>query len=401
MAPVKLRGMTWSHRRAIDPLVGTLPVFHLRFPQVDIEWTARPLSGFEFTSVDALASEYDLIILDHPFAGAIAASHSLLPLDDVLSPGVNPFVGPSLDTYRIDGSVWAVPVDAACQVGVSRPDLMARLDVAVPTNWGEVLALGEAARHVDLWLAIGLNGVHSLMTFFTLMANMGSPCATRRDEEFADRHTALEALAIMRDLLHLCPPGVLDWNSIELHDQMVRRDDLVFCPAVYCYATYAEADQRKPLRFHNWPGPRGCAGSTIGGTGLGVSARSRHPQEALAYARFAAELETQRAFAGLHGQPAHKRVWEDDAINQRFGGCYRDTRATIDSSWVRPRYNGYLTFQGHGGELLEAHLRGDIEAAAVLDKLQLLHCVAEGSRHEMRGRMPSGFPGFWTTSHLA
>lgn len=373
MAPIKLRGMTWDHRRAIDPLIGTIPMFRARHPHIEIEWSARPLSGFEFASVDALAKEYDFIILDHPFTGEIAASRSLVPLDDIVAPGDDPFVGPSLDSYRANGSLWAMPVDAACQVGVARPDLMQAIGAAIPADWRELMALGGKAKRKGLWLAIGLKGVHGLMTFFTLMANLGSPCAIRQNREFADRLVAREALALMRGLLRFCPPEVLDWNSIDLHDRMVARDDLVFCPAVYCYATYAEADQRRPLRFHDFPGPHGPAGSTIGGTGLGVSAHTRHLPEALAYARFAAEPATQRAFAQHHGQPAHRDAWDDEAINRRFGGCYRDTRATMEACWIRPRYRGYLAFQAKGGELIEAYLRGHVAADALLAELQRLH----------------------------
>lgn len=373
MANVKLRGMTWGHRRAIDPLLGTMPMFQAKHPHVEITWSSRPLSGFEFTSVDALALEYDFIILDHPFTGAIAASQSLVPLDRIVPQPGDPFVGPSLDSYRMNGCLWALPVDAACQVSVSRPDLMQKLGAAVPANWRELIGLGAKARRQGLWLAIGLKGVHSLMTFFTLMANLGAPCATQRDRAFADRHAAHEALALMRDLLRFSPPAGLDWNSIDLHDRMVERNDLVFCPAVYCYATYAEADQRRPLRFHDLPGPKGLAGSTIGGTGLGVSAHTRHLPEALAYAGFAMEATTQRAFASHHGQPAHRDVWEDSAIDARLGGCFRATRATMEACWIRPRYQGYLDFQARGGELVEAHLRDQITADALLAELQRLH----------------------------
>jgi multiple sugar transport system substrate-binding protein len=373
MAPVKLKGMTWNHRRAIDPLVGTAPMFREQRPHVEIEWSSRPLSKFEFASVDDLAAEYDLIILDHPFAGAVAASQSLVPLNDIVEGNEHAFVGPSLASYRMNGLLWALPVDAACQVAVSRPDLMQALAAEVPLNWNDLAALGATARRKGLRLAIGLKGVHSLMTFFSLMANIGSPCATSQELEFADRHAAREVLALMRDLLRYCPPEALDWNSIELHEKMVARDNLVFCPSVYAYATYAEADRRQPLRFHNFPGPTGPAGSTIGGTGLGVSARTRHLPEALAYARFAAKFDTQRAFALHHGQPAHRKVWEDDAINQRFADCFRNTSATIDACWIRPRYPGYLAFQRKGGDLMEAHLRGLIAESALLAELQRLH----------------------------
>jgi multiple sugar transport system substrate-binding protein len=371
MTRVRLRAMTWDHRRAIDPLVETLPLFQARHPGIDVTWTARPLHGFEFTPVDRLARDYDLIVLDHPFAGSIAKTGCLVPLDGLIEG--DPYVGPSLASYRFDDHLWAVPIDAACQVAASRPDLLARLGARVPRNWEEVLALGTRARRHGLSLAIGLQGVHSLMTFFTLCANLGRPCAIEPEDPLFDAATAREALALLRALLAHCPHAALDWNSIALHEVMSERDDLVFCPAVYCYATYAEADRPARLAFHDLPGPRGHGGSTIGGTGLGVSAHCAHREAACAYARFVAERETQFAFARHHGQPAHRDVWEDEEIDRRFLGCFRATRATIETSWVRPRYHGYLDFQAAAGALIERHLRGEIAERELLDRLAGLH----------------------------
>ncbi|MGE0211578.1 MAG: ABC transporter substrate-binding protein [Parvibaculaceae bacterium] len=373
MAQIRLKGMTWDHRRAVEPLIGTLSAFRQAHPDIDVSWEARPLSGFEFTPVRELADRYDLIVLDHPFAGDIAEGRYLLPLDEIAPPETaQAFVGPSLETYRYGDSLWALPIDAATQVAVSRPDLLKAMG-SVPGTWAETLALGHAARRKGLSLAIGLKGVHSLMTFFSLMANLGTPCAVEPDMPLFERDDARTALSLIKDLLALCPAEALDWNSIALHDQMVGRDDLVFCPAVYCYATYAEADQRRPLRFHEFPGPNGFKGATIGGTGLAVSAACRTPEAAFAYARFLAEAPTQLAFAHHHGQPARVEAWDDKAVNTRFGNCYRDTRATQDGSWVRPRYKGYLTFQEEAGDLIEAHLRGEVDEGELLDDLLGLH----------------------------
>jgi len=143
----------------------------------------------------------------------------------------------------------------------------------------------------------------------------------------------------------------------------------VFCPAVYCYATYAEADHRQPLRFHDFPGPHGARGSTIGGTGLGISAYSAAPAAALTYARFAASATTQRAFARNHGQPARIEAWQDSTIDARFGGCYGATLRTMEQCWIRPRFTGYLGFQAKAGPLIERHLRftASTRALAMLD----------------------------------
>jgi len=380
MADLHLKGITWDHRRAIDPLTKTLGLFRSRFPDIDIQWFSRPLHGFEFTPVADLATDYDLIVLDHPFVGDIAASSCLLPLDDVLDPRqLMAFVGPSLETYRFAERLWAIPIDAACQVAASRPDLMAKLNQPPPTDWSQLIDLGRAASRANLSLAMGLRGVHSLMTFFSLCANLGSPCNVEPRHGLVDHDAAREALALLRELVSLCPKLCLDWNSIELHEAMVARDDLVFCPAVYCYATYAEPDRPCPLRFHDMPGPRGAQGSTIGGTGLGISARCRQPEAAKAYARFAASPTAQLGFARNHGQPALRTIWDDHEINRQFGDCYRSTRKTIEQSWIRPRYRGYLEFQAKAGTLTELHLRGVIAETALLDNLERLHNRAGGS----------------------
>jgi multiple sugar transport system substrate-binding protein len=371
MARVKLRGMTWGHRRAIDPLLATKALFEQQHPDIEIEWASRPLSGFEFTPVQDLAKEYDLIVLDHPFCGEIAATGCLLAVDDVIAAaGGNRYVGPSLDSYSYAGACWAVPIDAACQVAVSRPDLLQALNAMPPIDWRELIALGQKASTKGLKLAIGLRGVHSLMTFFTLCANLGTPCSTDPEQPLVGRDTARTALDHIRSLLAHCPRESLDWNSIELHDVMVARDDLVTCPAVYCYATYAEGDQRRPLRFHDMPGPNGLKGSTIGGTGLGISAVRGAGEAALAYARFAASPEVQRFFAENHGQPARRETWTDPAIDARFGNCYSSTLKTMEACWIRPRFPGYLGFQAKGGDLIEQHLRGQMDEATLLDLLQ-------------------------------
>jgi multiple sugar transport system substrate-binding protein len=371
MSEIRLRGMTWDHRRAVDPLLATQAMFAKTHPGIAIEWSTRPLHGFEFTPIAELARSFDMVILDHPFCGDIAASQCLLPVDEILKTEPRQaFVGPSLQTYVYAGKTWAVPVDAACQVAVSRPDLMARLAARAPNDWAQLLELGSSAARHGLKLAIGLRGVHSLMTFFTLCANAGRPCATSPDQSFADPDAAQAALEQMRALLSLCPKEALDWNSIDLHDVMVARDDLIFCPAVYCYATYAEADQRRALRFHDFPGPCGPRGSTIGGTGLGISAHCAHPELAMAFARHAASAETQRGFAQHHGQPARIEAWRDGAIDARFGGCYSATLRTMEQCWIRPRFAGYLGFQAKAGTLIERHLRGDIAQRELLDHLQ-------------------------------
>jgi multiple sugar transport system substrate-binding protein len=370
----------WSHRRAVAPLKETLPEFAAEHPQIVIEWSERSLAGFEFDPVPMLAERFDLIILDHPFCGDIATSKCLVPLDDLAGLEDRLFVGPSLASYRYDGRIWALPIDAAAQVAVSRPELMGRLGVEVPRTWEDVVRLGRKANRSGMHIAIALKGVHSLMTFFTLCANLGAPCDGRSGHPLVNCDVARDALDAIEELLSLAPKAVLDWDSMGLHEAMAAGDSLVYCPAVYLYATYAEPDFRHPLRFHDFPGLRGPdpSGSTLGGTGLGISAKCHDLDAALAYAAYLLRPGTQAAFGRHHGQPARKEAWTAPDIDARFGGAFSATRATLEASWIRPRYPGYPQFQREGGELTELHLRGEIGRRALLDRLQQSHELWSG-----------------------
>src|SRR5687767_6758446 len=245
------------------------------------------------------------------------------------------------------------------------------------SNWSAVCFF-QAEDGIRDKLVTGVQTCALPISFFTLCANLGHPCATDPGEKLVERPVAAEALGAMRALLSVCPTAVLDWNSIDVHDAMVASDTLVYCPAVYCYATYAESDMGRPLGFHDLPGVAGPdpRGSTIGGTGLGISAYCREPEAALAYAGFLLDAATQKAFAAHHGQPARVEAWTDSVIDGRFGNSFSAIRRAIDSCWIRPRYPGYLAFQRRGGELVEAHLRGTISEARLIDALVDLHAVA-------------------------
>jgi multiple sugar transport system substrate-binding protein len=358
-AQIRLKGLTWDHRRAIDPMTEATVALKRDRPDIEIAWDVQPLSGFEFRPIEDIVASYDLLVFDHPHVGHAAEAGLLRPLDHLVPNDV--FIGPSLATYRWADTLWAVPVDAACQTACYRPDL---LPDGAPRTWSDMMALARRQR-----LGAALNGVHAFMTFLTLAANLGDPCAQTPDLPLVRRDTATRVLVAMRDLAAACPPEALDWNSIALQDAMCARDDLAYCPLVYGFATYAEADRSPRLAFADIPdfGGKGPLGSTIGGAGLGISARTSFPEAAEAFAAFVARSDTQCAIiAGHHGQPAHRDAWHDRDIDIHFGGFFSSTRATIENSSIRPRFPGYMAVQRMAGPLIENHLRGGHDEATVL-----------------------------------
>ncbi len=214
---------------------------------------------------------------------------------------------------------------------------------------------------------------HAFATVASLMANLGKPIATDPDAPFTfDRGTMGIALDALDEVLALSPPDACDWNAIQISEAMVARDDVAFTPSVYGYATYAEADMRAPLRFSDFCGLQAPfeAGSMLGGTGLAVSATTRHREVAFDFVRFCVSREAQdHIIAENHGQPALVTSWESAANDARFGGFYSRVRRSIETAWIRPRRPSYIRFQAAAGQAIESYCRRQIGRTEALDKV--------------------------------
>jgi multiple sugar transport system substrate-binding protein len=379
MANLNLKGLAWGHRRATGPLEPLTAAFRREHPDVSIEWTVRPLSDFEHQPIAAIADRFNLMILDHPFCGDIAASGACLPLEEAISelgPDADRlYVGPSLPSYRFAGHVWAAPIDAAIPHAAFRPDLLAKAGEPVPANWEETVQLGKRLRGAGLWIATPVASPHAFATVASLMANLGRPIATDPQKPFAfDLDAMAAALDALDAVLALSPPETLDWNAISLSEAMVARDDIAFTPSIYGYATYAEADMRAPLRFSNFCGLASPfpAGSMLGGTGLAVSAATKHKEAAIAFTRFClSPLAQERIIPEHHGQPALVSAWENARNDERFGKFFSGVRASIETAWIRPRGPRYIRFQAEAGGLVERYCR------RLLDKGSTIGAIAE------------------------
>src|SRR5436309_829135 len=176
--PIALTGITWNHTRGYLPMVATAQRFGELHPGVAIVWQKRSLQEFADYPIERLAERFDLLIIDHPFAGQAAEQRVLLPLDEHL-----------------------------------------------PAEFLADQATGSAG---------------------------------------------------------------LTRNPIATYEVMAATDDIVYCPFAYGYSNYARRGYaRHTLRFG---GLVSFAGqplrSTLGGTGLAISAHCRHVEQAVAYARF-------------------------------------------------------------------------------------------------------------------
>ena len=366
MSTIKLKGMTWSHPRGYDPMVAGADQW-LADKGVEIEWEKRSLQDFETFPVEELARNFDMIVIDHPHVGQITKEGCLVPLDVAgreaeLKALADGSVGQSFPSYNWQGRQWAFPLDAATQVQAWRPDLMDK----PATSWGEVLRLARAGK-----VLLPLRSPHSLMCFYTLVANAGAPCSV--EGELISVEDGSQAFEQLREIASLVKPECFGMDPIAVFEEMAKPDSDIACsPLIYGYVNYAMPGFRDRLiRFADIPaGAAGVAGSALGGTGIAVSAFSKHPEAAIDFAYWIASGEVQKGlYAASNGQPGHADAWEDDAVNQATSDFYRDTRATLEGAWVRPRHDGYMPFQEAASERINKGLLNNEKAEDVVADL--------------------------------
>ena len=375
----ELVGITWNHTRGWLPLAAAAQRFMDARPGVQITWQRRSLQEFADYPIQKLAERFDMIVIDHPFAGYAAAHPVLVPLDEYLPEAYLAdqranTVGASYESYVQGGHLWALPIDAATPVASARLDVLERHDAVVPQTWDELLAL--ARRRLVALPAIPID---ALMATYMVVIGLGeTPFIS--GEGMATPAIAVGALEALRELVLLCDPACTSRNPIRTYEAMVGGDDIGYCPCAYGYTNYARPSYTTPrptLAFGNLVSMHGTSlRSTLGGTGLAVTERCTGPARELAveFAAYCCSPEVQRGMWTIDGgQPGHRVAWLDDGCNEMTGNFFRDTLKTLDEAYLRPRHSGAIPFQDEASLVVHDYLVNGGSAAAAADRIDVLY----------------------------
>jgi multiple sugar transport system substrate-binding protein len=372
-----LRGLTWKHDRGLAPLLATASDFCEKHPEVKIQWETRSLQEFGEGSIRAVADNYDLVIIDHPYMGLVAREKCFLPLNeyftrDELQELSRDSVGQSYLSYCLEGHQWALPIDAAAQVAGYRADLLHANGFNVPQTWEEVLELAKFRRG---FVSPALSPLDSLMCFFTMCANLGEPPFTQSDKVVSEK-IGEQVLERLRFLADHSADGALSANPIAIWERMSSSDDIAYCPLAFGYSNYARNGYRsKLISFGLIPSSdHGPVGATLGGAGLAISRNCKHRDFALNYAFWITGKECQRSlYVESGGQPASKTAWQDPHANEITNGYFAATLPVLEKAWLRPRFAGFEDFQVEALATTCDFLKGKKSCRETLDALDELY----------------------------
>ena len=386
-----IRGMAWDHPRALLPLTAISANWSQRTGKT-VQWDARPLKDFEDQPLEELADRYDLVLIDHPFVETAALSGLVEPVEDwttadyLEDQSVNS-VGPSFPSYNWNGRHWALPIDAATQVGAARPDLF-DIEADWPEDWDAVAALAgrfDAGRKV----AIPLNPNHAYCAFLSVAVAMAGGGFWPAGERF-DAPVGTASLEFLKSLLPLLHPVSIESDPIAVSELMSRTDEIAFVPLMFGYSNYARQGFR-PRRLAFGEAPRGLSGrigSVLGGVGIALSARSMDREAAADLARLLVAPEVQAGrYVRSGGQPGHANAWNSPEADAMLNGFFSRTRRTMADAFLRPRTRGHRPFQEDAGMIVSAYLRDPAAGAAgtIGELTQLYDRLLEGWESDQIG----------------
>lgn len=354
-----IRGISWGHSRGITPLLAAAQRFSELYPGVTIQWDKRSLQQFADEPIEKLTRTYDLLVIDHPWVGRAASLGCVLPLDRHLSPGflkdqAENSVGYSHHSYHYGGHQWALAIDAATPAASCRMDLLDKAGMGVPATWKEVLEMARKGKVAVPGIPIDL-----LMSFYMFCIAHGTR-PFQHPDMVVDNETGVKALHTMRELYSLIDPSFYECNPIAVAERMTVTDEYWYCPFAYGYSNYArDGYARRRLTYADLVSMEdgGRLRSTIGGTGLAVSATSRHTALALQFLEMVLAPGFQSTFYVEHGgQPGHRRAWLNEKANRLTHNFFYTLLPVMERGYMRPRYDGYLYFQDHAGQFIQDYL---------------------------------------------
>jgi multiple sugar transport system substrate-binding protein len=165
-------------------------------------------------------------------------------------------------------------------------------------------------------------------------------------------------------------------NPIAVAEYMTTTDEYWYCPFAYGYSNYSrEGYARHTLTYTDLVQLNGHRlRSTIGGTGLAISAHSHQPKIALAFAEWIVSPAVQSTLYVEHGgQPGHRQAWIDPQANRLTRDYFYCVLPAMERGYMRPRYDGYLYFQDHGGDPIQEFLLKKRDIRSTLANLDQLY----------------------------
>ncbi len=285
---------------------------------------------FYVVNLEGRSAGFDVMMLDLIWVPEFARAGWLLDLTTRVSGDeLGAFFPSAVHAGSFAGRVWALPWNMNVGLLYYRADLLAKYGLQPPATWDELVAQVRRVRQDEgdprlegyLWQGKQYEGlvVNVLEAFWS----HGTDLLDADGRLLPDAATAAEALGFLRGLIE---SGISPRWTTAADEELSRRafgdGHAVFLrnwPYALDLLEAADSPVRGRVGIAPLPGRTAALrglGST-GGSHLGVARASRHPEEAVALARFLTSERAQRAIIAGTLYPARTALYHDPELLRR------------------------------------------------------------------------------------
>jgi multiple sugar transport system substrate-binding protein len=383
-------GVTLIFAAGNDPSGATeslINEYNAAHPGVTVKFQAMPANtdtqhDAYVTYLSARESSIDLYSLDVIWTAEFAKAGWIRQLPDGFL-DTDEFLAGPIQSVTYDGKLYAVPWFTDAGVLYYRKDLLEKAGLPVPETWDDFFsACEQIARPAGMdgfvWQGARYEGL--VCDFLEFLWGMGG---TLDAENLASDPAEVErgvtkAIKLMRSLIDrgVTPESVLTYKEEDSRRVFTESQALFMrnWPYAWSMAEGAESKVKGRVgiaRLSHAPGQTPY--STIGGWNVGVSAYTKHPEQALDFLRFirGERALKARAIAGAY-LPTRKSTYQDPdvlAADPHFASFFEVFKYTRNRprSPQYPRASDVIQEQVHGA--LAGEMSPESAARTIVEEL--------------------------------
>jgi multiple sugar transport system substrate-binding protein len=272
---------------------------------------------------------YDAIGFDYAWMKQYIDSKYLLPIDDMAAKqssliNMSDFVPAYVKWATVDGKQYALPWFGAVYMLYYRKDLLAQAGVSVPTTWEEYAAAAKTLQEktgVTGTTFIGKRDDPLLDEYWTIAWSYGAQITTDGKTSAVNSPEAVKALTVWRKALPYAPKDALaaDWPAAAAAFSEGKTAMMINFSDTSDALLAATSKVKDKVGFAAIPsGPTGKSTPNLGGWGLGISASSKHQQEAFDFIAWATSAEQQKAGLANGGSANRSSVLGDAELGSKY-----------------------------------------------------------------------------------
>jgi multiple sugar transport system substrate-binding protein len=288
--------------------------------------------------LEAKSSECDVLGTDVIWTAEYAAQNWLLDVSDFISKNGDKFIPSTVDTTEYEGKNWAIPFNSNAGFIYYRTDEVNE----APKDWE---TLYEEAGKGNGVVYQGFRYEGLTVNFLELLYSAGASVISEDGKEAtADSAEVKDVLTFMADGIKNgdAPKAVTTYKEEESRRAFESGNATFMRNWPYAYALGNDSKLKGKFDISTFPGYKGNEGAgVLGGYNLAISAYSKNPEGALAFAQYATEPEQQKLMATEASlPPTLTETYDDPAVKKAmpFAAELRDAIGQAQPRPVSPVY---------------------------------------------------------------